>query len=237
MEWDRITREQVCDMVMTQVQLLENYDVTRRWEQDQVIGIHNPEPRKQYYRRKGNQKHAEEKAFLEIMKIVPDCPERFNALYPAGLAGSSELQNQIDEIKREKRMEFSARPLDLTLKDWLQRPKPDCTQLELLHLKTKMMKISFDELLGPLGKVVKEEEVKVINSITSQLDHLIEIQKEKQCMMNGKIPKSLVNENCLPKLAQLCRNTQTKGNSTVTVKMISSDSDSFESWNGSWSTE
>ena len=57
------------------------------------------------------------------------------------------------------------------------------------------------------------------------------------CFLDGQISDNLINENCLPKLAEIWKNTNSEPNQSMKIEELGSDSDSNDSWSDSWSSE
>merc|ERR1712203_516394 len=111
-----------------------------------------------------------------------------------------------------------------------RKPQPDSNEQELAYVQNKMSKLTFETLRGPLGKAVEDAENEIIKEIESKMDQLMELQKEKNCFLNGKIPNTLINDHCLPKLAKIWKNTSTKCNKSMHINTFISSSDSDDTW-------
>ena len=229
---DLYEEEQLIDIIMQQAAAFENFDVDGRHESHQILAIYNPDPRSQTRIRRNLGKLPEEISFLEIMNHMPNHSSNLMTSFNKALGGTNELKNQWVEIKNYQKEEYFSPAVDVSVMDWLSQKKKTAIIDRLQQVRKVMVNMDLPPVEGDFQEEIEETENELVGSIIDNLDKLIRIQKEK-CVLEH-IPKRLVGENCFPELAKLIA---AKNKTMDICEVVSSTSDSMESWLGSWSSE
>ena len=234
-----ILLKSVVETVQNQLIWIENLTFKCRLDSENTIRVVNPEPRKQFYRRNGDDQHHEEKAFLKIFAETPKDMESMNLVYPHGVAGSREFRTMVKDIKEEKKLEFTAKPVDISLMDWLTSQKSQPLHNKLDQILNLVDNLHFDSLEGILETEIKKAENEMLGSIKVQLERLKRLQLEKQCFSRGDIKPELFHQNCFPEIAKTCSKL-CQDAKMMDISSITSDEPEFEvydSWTDTWSSE
>ena len=231
-KWDLFDYDQLIGLIMHQATVFDNFDVDGRHDNDQILAICCPDPRSRAKTRRNGGKLPEEIAFLETMENMPNHSKMLMTSFRTALCRSNELQNQLKLIRNFKKKEFFSPALDVSVADWLSQRKKVSIIDRIQQVRKVMVNIELPEVKGDFQNDINEVENELIGSIIDNLDQINRIQKEK-CLLQH-IPKRLVGDNCFPELAKIINR---KSQNMDICEIISSTTESMDSWTDSWSSE
>ena len=234
---DQLDVENINHFLEIIAKTIENLDFDSRHDQNEILILSTPRPNAKFMRRTNSGRSKEEKIFISMMQKMPKCMKSIQEAYPKGIMGSNEFKLEVEAIKKAKNFEVQYQPIDLEAVFWFRRRKVNHQWKELEQWKHILEQFTFDEIEGQFNQAICQKEKDIIESMTSKMDQLIDLQKEKEFWMQGQFSEALVNSKCFPMLAEIVKNSS--ANKTLDIVDCTDDenSDSFQSWSGSWSSD
>ena len=235
--WDGGSLEEMINYGQTLANSFENFDVSGRHDNNNILSLYTPAPRQLFIRRYNHGQSEAENNFISFCAALNSQNPGLVGNNPTqSRAGSTDVENEWRSIKAEKAKQFLPRPIDLSINDWLAQMKDKTSRTRLSGLVNQIQNLQFEDFEGAMTEEIKKTEDEIKATIMNGLKKLENLQDEKYCLMTKKISINLINKNCFPEMAEIFEKSN-KENKQLEIVVLSDSEDEYESWIDSWSSD